>query len=286
MLEAAFTTAGLDPSTSYAVKVTCVALMSGAGVDDWGRPAAGDARQVRNTVQCEYRVLARLPPHRNVTRFFTQFTDTAPPGAEESLADAECEAGARLQFVVLEWHPSTLRLQCAQQPGGVALDQLWRWARDILRGQVFLRQHGAVHRDLTPAAVSVARDGRLVLGDLGYAVLLPPSLTVPLARLTEPGGHPARLAPEVHAVWARRGAAAGLVMDYSRQAAFETGVLLYELATGALPFAVPTDPAPPPALGGEYAGSLLARVMQGLVARDPAARMDVAEALDLLSGGD
>jgi serine/threonine protein kinase len=274
--------AGLDGRMSYTVKTACASTLGSAGVDDWGRPVAAprDTR-VRNTVQCECRILSRLPPHRNVTRFFTTFTDRLPPSLEEYFAETDREQSPRaLQFVVLEWHPSTLAIH-THEP--TPLPQLWRWARDVLRGQAFLRQHGAVHRDLTPAAVAIARDGRLVLCDLGYGVLLPQSLRVPLSRLAEPGGHPARLSPEVHAVWAGREATPGAVMDYSRQGEFETGVLLYELATGALPFGVPATGLPP-ALDDELAGSLLGRVMMGLVRLDPTARLDLREALELLSG--
>lgn len=70
-----------------------------------------------------------------------------------------------------------------------------------------------------------------------------------------------------------------------KHSSLSQGVLLYELATGCLPFTQTSDPAAtPPPLPEEYEASLLGRVMRGLVLADSAGRWDIREALELLSG--
>ncbi len=95
----------------------------------------------------------------------------------------------------------TLRACSMHQPTPLPLSKLWQWGRDILRGQAFQRQHGAVHRDHAPSAGAMARDGRMVICDIVYALLLPVNLQVALGTQAKRGDiTAARLVPEVHMV--------------------------------------------------------------------------------------
>jgi tRNA A-37 threonylcarbamoyl transferase component Bud32 len=82
---------------------------------------------------------------------------------------------------------------------------------------------GILHRDLKPENVMVRRDGMLKLMDFGVAQI------VDLERMTLTGqllGSPAYMAPELFE---------GKPLDF-RTDVFSLGIMLYQMATGALPF--------------------------------------------------
>ena len=82
---------------------------------------------------------------------------------------------------------------------------------------------GIIHRDIKPENVMVRKDGMLKLMDFGVAQV------VDLERMTVTGqilGSPAYMAPE---------ALDGRTLDF-RSDVFSVGVMLYQMATGVLPF--------------------------------------------------
>jgi eukaryotic-like serine/threonine-protein kinase len=82
---------------------------------------------------------------------------------------------------------------------------------------------GIIHRDIKPENVMVRRDGMLKLMDFGVAQILD------LERMTLTGqlmGSPAYMAPEL---------LEGKPLDF-RTDVFSVGIMLYQIATGALPF--------------------------------------------------
>jgi tRNA A-37 threonylcarbamoyl transferase component Bud32 len=84
-------------------------------------------------------------------------------------------------------------------------------------------EQGILHRDVKPENVMVRRDGMLKLMDFGVAQI------VDLERMTVTGqlvGSPAYMAPEVFD---------GKPLDF-RTDVFSVGIMLYQMATGALPF--------------------------------------------------
>ncbi len=133
---------------------------------------------------------------------------------------------------------------------------------------------GVVHRDVKPSNVMVGDNGRTVLTDFGIATLEgDASLTVTGMLM----GSPAYIAPE-----RIMGTEAGPEADL-----WSTGATLYAAVEGRPPYdrggAIPTlaavvadEPDPP-----RYAGPL-APVLLGLLRKDPAARMGIAEAERLL----
>ncbi|MFI8105693.1 serine/threonine-protein kinase [Streptomyces sp. NPDC086023] len=129
---------------------------------------------------------------------------------------------------------------------------------------------GVLHRDVKPANVLVANDGRVVLGDFGIARLEGSSA---LTMTGEVVGSPEFLAPE-RALGREPGPESDL---------WSLGVLLYAAVEGVSPFrqgtplatlrAVVDEELPPPRRAGE-----LAPVIEGLLRKEPAARLSAAEA--------
>jgi tRNA A-37 threonylcarbamoyl transferase component Bud32 len=95
----------------------------------------------------------------------------------------------------------------------------------IALGEALCHAHalGIIHRDIKPENVMVRKDGALKLMDFGVAQV------VDLERMTVTGqilGSPAYMAPEV---------LDGRTLDF-RSDVFSVGVMLYQMATGVLPF--------------------------------------------------
>jgi serine/threonine-protein kinase len=113
-----------------------------------------------------------------------------------------------------------------------AREDILRTARELAAALASAHAKGVVHRDLKPDNVMRARDGRLKILDFGLARVDAGAADAP-TRMTQPGmivGTPAYMAPEQ---------INGLPID-ARADVFAFGVLLYEYACGAHPFAAST----------------------------------------------
>ncbi|WHM39464.1 serine/threonine-protein kinase [Streptomyces sp. BPTC-684] len=129
---------------------------------------------------------------------------------------------------------------------------------------------GVLHRDVKPANVLLANDGRVVLTDFGIAMV---AGTSTLTMTGEVIGSPEFLSPE-QALGRTPGPASDL---------WSLGVLLYAAVEGSTPFrqatplstlrAVVDDELPPPRRAGA-----LAPVIAGLLRKDPAERLSTEEA--------
>ena len=128
---------------------------------------------------------------------------------------------------------------------------------------------GVIHRDVKPGNVLVSEDGRLLLADFGVArVEDDDSLVTKTGALL---GTPSFMSPEQ---------AHGDALD-GRSDVYSVGATLYQLATGALPFAGPTAVVIAAISRGEYTpplrrrpqlGADVARMIERLMHKDPARR--------------
>lgn len=143
---------------------------------------------------------------------------------------------------------------------------------DVLRSA---HREGILHRDVKPSNVLIGKDGRVVLTDFGIALVEgDPSITSTGMLV----GAPSYISPE-RARGHRPGPAADL---------WSLGGLLYASVEGTPPYdkgsaiatltAVMTEPLDPPKNAGP-----LEEVIYGLLAKDPAQRLDDAGARTLLS---
>ncbi|MBD0715607.1 serine/threonine-protein kinase, partial [Streptomyces sp. CBMA370] len=143
---------------------------------------------------------------------------------------------------------------------------------DVLRSA---HREGILHRDVKPSNVLIAEDGRVVLTDFGIAqVEGDPSITSTGMLV----GAPSYISPE-----RARGHKPGPAADM-----WSLGGLIYAAIEGSPPYdkgsaiatltAVMTEPVDPP----KNAGPGLEKVIYGLLAKDPAQRLDDAGARVLL----
>jgi TolB-like protein/Tfp pilus assembly protein PilF/predicted Ser/Thr protein kinase len=116
--------------------------------------------------------------------------------------------------------------------GGVPPETLLRLGLQIADALAYAHEHGVIHRDLKSANIMLATDGRVKVLDLGLAKRLPErgeAGAAPDLNLTATGivvGTPNYLPPEV-----LRGQPADARSDI-----WALGVVLYEMASGKLPF--------------------------------------------------
>jgi eukaryotic-like serine/threonine-protein kinase len=158
-------------------------------------------------------------------------------------------------------------------PLGIAID----YSRQILSALRFAHRNGIVHRDIKPHNVIVDGDGRVKVMDFGIA------RAGAASQMTEAGsiiGTAQYLSPEQ-----ARGAPVDQTSDL-----YSTGIVLYELLTGTVPFTGDTPveiamkhlsqtPVPPSALRPEIPRDLDYVVLRAL-AKDPADRYHSAEEMD------
>jgi WD40 repeat protein len=150
---------------------------------------------------------------------------------------------------------------------------------DICRGLDFAHKRGVFHRDVKPANVRILRDGTVKIVDFGIARLEDSTMTQTGMVL----GTPSYMAPEV---------LRGQRSDH-RADMWATGVVLYELLSGARPFDAPTIAAlvykivhePPPRFDARalQLPQGVAAIMERALAKDPSSRFrDMAEMADAL----
>lgn len=151
-------------------------------------------------------------------------------------------------------------------------------ARQIAEGLAYAHARGITHRDVKPANVLIAEDGRHALADFGIAAVVGATqLTAAHTTL----GTPLYMSPEQ---------AQGLPAD-PRSDLYSLGVMLFEMLARRPPFLADTSPAllykhihePPPGLGDEIpaaARALVARLLAKRPEDRPQRAEDVIAALD------
>ena len=210
---------------------------------------------LRERVMREARAIARLD-HRNVVRVFDVLHDGGEP------------------WIVMELVPSRSLYEVLDREGPMPPDRVARIGLALLAALRAAHETGLLHRDVKPANVLLADDGRVVLTDFGLATIAGDS------SMTRTGivlGSPSYLAPE-RALDHPVGPAADL---------WSLGATLYFAVEGTGPHtrstpmatlvALTTQPPRPPQRAGA-----LRPALAGLLQKDPANRIDAETAERLL----
>jgi len=211
--------------------------------------------ELRERLMREARAIARLD-HGNVVRVFDILYDGGEP------------------WIVMELVASRSLHEVLDSEGTMAPDQAARIGLAVLAALRAAHRAGLLHRDVKPANVLLADDGRVVLTDFGLATVAGDS------SMTRTGivmGSPSYVAPE-RALDGDVGPAADL---------WSLGVMLYAAVEGTTPYArsspvatlaaLATEPPRPPRRAGA-----LTPVLAGLLEKDPARRADADTAERLL----
>ncbi|MGW3807706.1 protein kinase domain-containing protein [Micromonospora sp. NPDC005113] len=214
-----------------------------------------ERREMRERSMREARAVARLG-HVNVVRVFDVLHSGDDP------------------WIVMELVPSRSLHEVLETEGSMPVARAARIGLGVLGALRAAHQAGVLHRDVKPANVLLADDGRVVLTDFGLATLPGDP------RMTQTGmvlGSPAYLAPE-RATDGDVGPAADL---------WSLGATLYAAVEGRTPYqrsspiatlaALATEAPPPPQRAG-----LLNPLLEGLLRREPAQRISAEEADRLL----
>ncbi|WP_052720237.1 serine/threonine protein kinase [Actinoplanes rectilineatus] len=214
-----------------------------------------EVRTLRDRVIREARAIARLDAP-NVVRVY----DVVFHGGEP--------------WIVMELVPSRSLYDLVRAEGPMPPERVARVGLGVLAALRAAHRAGLLHRDVKPANVLIAHDGRVVLTDFGLATAAGDS------SMTSTGvvlGSPSYLAPE-RALDQETGPAADL---------WSLGATLYAAVEGKPPYAksspmatlaaLATELPPPPARAGALRPALI-----GLLQRDPRHRADAETAERLL----
>ncbi|MCE5248667.1 SUMF1/EgtB/PvdO family nonheme iron enzyme [bacterium] len=107
--------------------------------------------------------------------------------------------------------------------GALTVDEIVRWGVEVSSALAYAHERGIIHRDLKPDNIMLDANGRAIVTDFGIA------RAAMGTKLTQTGaviGTPRYMSPEQ---------ARGTELD-GRSDIYSMGVLLYQMATGSLPF--------------------------------------------------
>ncbi|MDP3046500.1 MAG: Stk1 family PASTA domain-containing Ser/Thr kinase [Chloroflexota bacterium] len=193
------------------------------------------------------------------------------------------ESGGQ-QYIVMEYVAGPTLKQIIQQRGALPLAEVLDLGSQVCAAAEAAHRRGMVHRDLKPQNVLVNADGLAKVADFGLAQPAGPA-----------AGHPA-VAPSVASPATVFGTAQYLSPEQAQglpatpaSDIYAIGVLLYEMATGRLPFdgGSPEEVArkqiqqapPPPRLLNEALPAAVEGIILKAMAKDPAARYATAREL-------
>lgn len=207
----------------------------------------GTDGELRRSLVNEARMLSRLN-HRNIAAVY------------------DMGAAAGREFVVLEFVPGCT-LEELLAGGPLRPHEVTRLGAQMARGLAAAHAEGVIHRDVKPANIKVTPAGELKLLDFGVAEVTRDSRTALSFTSDQPG--PLGTVPFMSPEQVR-----GDIVDH-RSDIFSAGSVLYQMATGRLPFpqgqlaslvdaVLNLEPVRPGAINPEVRGPLESVVLRAL----------------------
>jgi serine/threonine protein kinase len=232
--------------------------------------------QILSRFRREARITTALR-HPNIAAFH-DFDEAVVPGAGGN-------ARRRVVFLVIEWVAGEDLTAALQRKERFSAGRLVEIARQITAALAAAHEVGVVHRDLKPSNIRLTPTGEVKILDFGLAKILesaalhrdhPPTFQTSIGSLL---GTAPYMAPEQ---------LFGRNVD-ARTDLFALGVVLYQMATGEVPFsgrnivevlqAVSSKtPVPPSRLAPELSPELDQLILR-LLAKEPSARFPSAAAV-------
>ena len=165
--------------------------------------------------------------------------------------------------------------------GAFTIPQALRYTTDILEALRAAHRMGVIHRDIKPENILVPTDGPAKVADFGLARAVSKGSTSATGNML---GTAAYIAPEI----------AQTAKADARSDLYSVGIMLYEMLTGAVPWADESplqivhhhvsDDVPSPSAGLPWIPREIDDLVAALTARDPANRCtDASDALDLVA---
>ena len=193
------------------------------------------------------------------------------------------ESGGQ-QYIVMEYVAGPTLKQIIQQRGALPLAEVLDLGSQVCAAAEAAHRRGMVHRDLKPQNVLVNADGLAKVADFGLAQ--PAALAAAQAADAPAGSAPATVLGTAHYLSPEQ--AQGLPATPASDI-YAIGVLLYEMATGRLPFdggspeevarkQIQQAPAPPRLLNDALPAAVEGIILKAM-AKDPTARYATAREL-------
>lgn len=178
-------------------------------------------------------------------------------------------------YIIMDYLPESLR---DRMRAGLTLDAVGRVIRETASALTYAHGQGIVHRDVKPANVLLAANGRALLSDFGIAkVLAEADERLPFPHSGRQAGTPEYMAPEQYQ---------GGVVD-ARSDIYSLGIMLYEMLTGAHPFEGTSytalahahiyEPVPPPSRRNPRISPAVQAVILKALEKEPAERFQDAD---------
>lgn len=184
-------------------------------------------------------------------------------------------------FLVMELIDGTNLRALLNAQGAFTIPQALRYTTDILEALRAAHRMGVIHRDIKPENILVPTDGPAKVADFGLARAVSKGSTSATGNML---GTAAYIAPEI----------AQTAKADARSDLYSVGIMLYEMLTGAVPWADESplqivhhhvsDDVPSPSAGLPWIPREIDDLVAALTARDPANRCtDAYDALDLVA---
>lgn len=184
-------------------------------------------------------------------------------------------------FLVMELIDGTNLRALLNAQGAFTIPQALRYTTDILEALRAAHRMGVIHRDIKPENILVPTDGPAKVADFGLARAVSKGSTSATGNML---GTAAYIAPEI----------AQTAKADARSDLYSVGIMLYEMLTGAVPWADESplqivhhhvsDDVPSPSAGLPWIPREIDDLVAALTARDPANRCtDASDAIDLVA---